>query len=437
MFRHVAALAACMVAFCATASAYADAPLTLDDAFRRVLITHPALRVYDARHEALSAHVDQASQRPALRLGAEVENAFAGGGLQNAEWTLSLASVLERGGKREARRALANSEVDALAVEREKKRMDLLAETARRYLDTVAANQRVAIAHRDIEQRRRAVDAARKRHRAGAAPESVLLGAQAALSVAELDLARTQQESAAARRYMAAMWGGQTPDYQVETDGVRSLPALMDFSVLAGWLDRTPELAAFADRKRIGEARLQLARSAASTDIEWQVGIRRLGGENEMGLLAGVSIPLGSARRAEPGRRAARAGLERLAIEHEALEVALRATLAEAYGRYQAARTEVRRLEQEVLPRLARAAAAASRAWGAGAATYMEWSELQSAYVKAGRRQLTAAVEARRALIEIQRLTGQPFVMSAAPESSPERTIRASTPSLLLPEVSS
>ncbi len=413
MFRPAAALAACLVALAVTPSAHADTPLTLDDAFARVMATHPALRVHDARRDVLSARVDQASLRPAWRLDAELENAFGSGtlrSLQGAEWTLSLASVLERGGKLDARRTLAESRLDALAVGREKQRLDLLAEAARRYLEVAAARARAGIARGDIERRRHAVEAARKRHRAGAAPESAWLGAQAALSMAEMDLARAEKEGQAARRYLAAMWGGRTTDYDIAAVEVRRLPLLADFSVLAGWLEHTPELAAFADRRRIGEARLQLARSEASADIEWRVGVRRLEADGAMGLVAGVSIPLGSARRAAPEQRAARAELAELAVEREAEEAALYATLAEAHGRYQGARMEVRRLEKEVLPRLARAARAAGKAWRAGAATYIEWAALLSTDTEARRRQLAAAVTAHRALIEIQRLTGQPFV---------------------------
>src|SRR3546814_7175283 len=109
-------------------------PLTLDDAFQRVANTHPNLRLFGNRRDVLEAELDRASLRPALVAGASVENAFGTGeasGLDGAEITLSLASVLERGGKLDARRTLAQSRIDAFAVEREAQRLDLLAEVAR------------------------------------------------------------------------------------------------------------------------------------------------------------------------------------------------------------------------------------------------------------------------------------------------------------------
>src|SRR5690606_28631200 len=114
---------------------HAADPLTLDDAFLRVADTHPDLRLFGARHEALKAELDRSSLRPALVAGAEVENVLGTGpasGLDGAEITLSLASVLERGGKLDARRTLAQSRIDALAIGREARRLDLLAEVDRK-----------------------------------------------------------------------------------------------------------------------------------------------------------------------------------------------------------------------------------------------------------------------------------------------------------------
>lgn len=416
MHWRFVAQAACVMALAMAAPAWADNTLTLDDAFARVIDTHPDLRVYAPRHEAMAARVDKAAQAPPLTLGAEVENAMGTGdvrGLHSAEVTLSLSSVLERGGKREARRSLAETRVLALDTERNKTRLDLLAETARRYLAVVASRQQAVVARDAVALRQRAVAAADKRHRAGAVPASVVLSAEAALAQAELGLARAEQSGRSARRYLAALWGEHQAQFRVADADLRQLPTLEPFAVLVGWLDRNPAIRRFADRQRIAEARLQLAQTEAVTDIQWQVGVRRFQLGGDVGVVGSVSIPLGSASRAAPDIRIARNEIEALSIQREASGMALYATLADAHGRYQVARLEVTRLGADVLPRLAEAEQAAARAWRAGAATYAEWARLQSLHVEARQRQLAAALQARRALIEIQRLTARSWAMAA------------------------
>lgn len=414
---RLAAFAACVVALVAAFAARAADRLTLEDAFQRVADTHPTLRLFGSRSDWLAAERDRAELRPALVAGASIENAFGSGhasGLQGAELTLTLASVLERGGKLDARRTLAQSRIDALAVEREAQRLDLLAEVARRYLAIVAAQRQGGIARLDIEQRQGTVAGARRRLQAGASPESVLLTAQAALARAELDLARARQREASARQHLAALWGERAPEFEVVAGDPLALPAVAEFDELAQWLQRTPELAQFVGERRIREARLQLARSEATPDLDWQVGLRRLQTSDDFGLIGSLSVPLGGTRRAQPGIRAAEAELAALEIEREARGLSLYSTLAEAHGRYRVAQVEVERLQQDVLPRLARAEAAAAQAYRAGAASYLEWATLQAERTAARKQQLDAALEAQRALIEIQRLTGQAFIAGAA-----------------------
>lgn len=412
MWLRLAASAALASATCT--HVHAQAPLfTLDDAFARVAASHPELRLFDARGDVLQAERDASALRPAMVAGATVENILGTGdahGLRGAEISLTLASVLERGGKLDARRTLAQSRVDALAVEREARRLDLLAEVARRYLAVVAAQHQVEIARLDASQRLRTVEAAARRLRAGASPESVVLSAQAAQARAELDVARATQRAASSRQHLAALWGERAPTFgDVAGDPLR-LPSLPAFAQLAQWLERTPETARFAGEQRIREARLQLARSAATPDLDWQVGVRRLEASDDFALIGSISIPLGASRRAEPGVRIAQAELSALEIEREAKGISLYATLVEAEGRYRVAQLEAGRLQADVLPRLEDAEAAAARAYRAGATSYLEWAQLLSEHTAARRQQLDAALDAQRALVEIQRLTGQAFV---------------------------
>lgn len=418
MSVRLAALAALVAVSAIAWPAFAADRFSLDDAFARVAQSHPDLRLFGARQDVLVAELDRAALRPALVAGASVENAFGTGeasGLQGAELTLSLASVLERGGKLDARRTLVQSRIDALAVEREARRLDLLAEVARRYLAMVAAQRHRAIADLDIAQRQRTVAGARHRLQAGASPESVVLTAQAALARAELDRARAEQRLTAARQHLAALWGERAPTFDVVGADPTALPDVAPLAQLTSTLEQTPELAQFVGERRIREARLQLARTDAKADLDWEVGIRRLQATDDVALIGSVSMPLGASRRAQPEIRAAEAELTALEIERESKGLSLYSTLAEAHGRYLTAQVEVDRLRSDVLPKLAKAEAAAERAYRAGAISYLEWAQLQFERTNARKQQLDAALDAQRALIEIQRLTGESFV-TAVPE---------------------
>jgi cobalt-zinc-cadmium efflux system outer membrane protein len=416
MWLRLAAMAALSLAPC-FAAAQQKQNLTLDDAFTRVAETHPDLRLLGSRQQVLLAERDQASLRPAWMVGAQLENVLGTGdasGMQSAELTLSLASVFERGGKLDARRTLAERRIDALAVERQTRRLDLLAETARRYLAMVAAREQREIAESDIAQRKRTVAGARQRLQAGASPESVVLTAQAAQARAELDRDRAAQRYVAARQHLAALWGDRAPMFDVAGNDPLKLPRIEGAQALAALLERTPELRQFADEQRVREARLQLARSESSADLEWSVGLRRLQAGGDFGLVAGVSMPLGVRNRTQPAIRAAEAEISSLEIERESKDMALYSTLVEAEGRYRIARLEVARLREDVLPKLGKAEAAAERAYRAGAISYLEWAQLQSERTTARKQQLEVALDAQRALIELQRLTGQPLLVDAS-----------------------
>lgn len=416
MLFRLAAFAAFVVVFCGPVWAQEHDALTLDGAIARVLNQHPDLGIYRFTEAGLRAEANKAALSPPLALNADIENAFGTGnvsGLNSAEFTLSLASVLERGGKREARRALAASRIDALGLQRSAKELDLLAEVARRYLDVLAAQELQKIAALDLAQRERTVAAATRRVQAGASPESVRLTAEAMRARASLEQSRAKATHESAWRRLAVLWGETNA---IKIQRVRgdafSLPVLSDFSVLSDTLKNTPELKRFADQTRIREARLQLARSTQNADLEWRVGVRRLQAEGDWGVVAGLAMPLGSHRRAEADIRSAQAEIDSVALERESASLLLEATLAQAYGQFSTAKTELEQSRRDLLPRLQRAETSAEQAYRAGALSYLEWALLQSETTAARKQQLAAAIEAHRALIEIQRLTGEPLVVA-------------------------
>src|SRR5262249_37655130 len=153
-----------------------------------------------------------------------------------------------------------------------------------------------------------------------------------------------------AARRLAALWNDRSPDFDRATGDPLALPSAPSLDALQTLIDRSPELRRFADEARLREARVQLARTARSPDIQWQAGIRRLEETDNWAAVVGVSVPLGATRRAAPRVRAAEAELAALALEKESEEISLYATLADAQARLSAATAEISAARTDVLP---------------------------------------------------------------------------------------
>ena len=393
-----AAIFVAAICFASLCPAQEPRVLTLDAAYARVLEKHPDLARFAFSREGAEAALESEGQRAPLRLDLEV--------VDSSESTLSFASVYERGGKRAARAAVAGAQRSALDTEEQQRRADLIAEVARRYLDVLAAQVSRDLAATELTQRERAAESAAQRVRAGATPESVRLAAEAAAVRAGLQRDRAGTQADAAARRLAVLWNSREPDFDRATGDVMALPRVASLESLRALIDRSPELRRFATESRLREARVQLARARQFTDIEWSAGVRRLEEEGAWAAVVGVSVPLGSAARAAPGIRAAQAELTALSLERESESMTLEATLSEAWSQWSAASAEVQAGHDRLLPKLEQAERSSERAFRAGALTYAEWSQIQADVTAARREQLSAALEAHRAHIEIQRLTG-------------------------------
>lgn len=416
-----AALAAALLCAGSSEPVPAAPVLTLDTAFDRVITNHPDLASLRAQETIRRIDIDRAALAPARTIIVDAENLLGTGdvsGVRGGELTMSLASVFERREKRDARIAVAKRHVEEIDLLRSARQLDLLAEVARRYLDASALTALADVARSELAQREHVLTTARARVRAGGSPNAVALAGEAAVRRAAAEVARIDQLSRQSRRALAALWGSTETDYAVADGFDGRLPPLPDLDHLMDALANAPELQRFAHESRLREAKIQLARTAQRADVDWQLGLRRLESLDDWAFVGSVSMPLGQSRRNASDLRAAELALAATDLEHQGQQRALQATLADAWHRMESAVSTAGRIRDDILPALQAASDAAEVSFRAGASSQLEWSTLLAEVGAARREYLVATLDAHRALIELQRLTGQSFRTTSAMKSA-------------------
>lgn len=397
--------------FCSVAYA---APFTLDEAIERVARVHPELKIFDSRQQLIQAQMRSADLKPALSVGVEIEN-FGGNnaysGVREAEYTLTLAGVLERGLKREARRAVAARRLDSVGVERAARELDVLAEVSRRYLDVLEMKARQPQLQQAVQRQQELANALRERHRAGGVTESVVLAVEAELARLSLESDQAAQQLRSRWQYLAALWGEvaepkNIPDLPSLPQG---LTALAPFEEIVSKIKNIPDIEIFASADRIHEAQLRLLESERRRDINWELGVRRLEGDASMAIVAGISVPLGQALRADIETAAERARRQANRMERDALILELESLLIQVYGALQRDQQRFEVLGLNVLPKLKMAAERGMSALQEGALTYLELSQMQREWLAAERDQLAVQISILKNMIEMQRLTAEPL----------------------------
>jgi len=250
--------------------------------------------------QALEGRREQASARPNPELELELEN-FAGSGDMSGtdalESTLALSQLIELGGRRDARIALATSEYDLLRAEQDVHRLDLQAEVARRFLDVVADQERLALARRTAQLATEVHAGVQRRVDAARSPIAEASRADIARIRAELDVSDTERQLESSRYSLAASWGAARADFSVARADLQQFPDVGTFDALASQLEENPDQLRYLSEQRMREAELRLAQATKTPGFTVGAGVRRFEETGDNAFVLSFSIPLAIANR--------------------------------------------------------------------------------------------------------------------------------------------
>lgn len=266
------------------------APLTLAEALSAAQLRAPALAAADAALRAADANVDAAALRPNPTLSYRAENVLGSGqytGFRTSEQTLEVAVPIELGGKRDARRRVAEAERGATRLGVNTARAGLTQHVTLAFIAVAAAEQRLIVTRSGHDLAGQAARVAHERVAVGKASPieeerarvllvnaGVRLGkAERALTLALADLGR--YTGAPAPGAIAAPWFASL-DAPREQKDPGTLPAAA---------------AAEAQLAAAG-ARVDAARRDRMPDLTLTAGSRRFGDSPDRAAVLGISMPL-------------------------------------------------------------------------------------------------------------------------------------------------
>lgn len=393
-----------------------DNKLTLTEAIIRALEQNPSLKLYAFRDAAIQGQLETAKLNPVYELDVETEN-FAGTkdftGVDSAELTVSLSSVIEMGGKLAARTGLVDNSRALLAAQRQVESLELLGEVTRRYIDVLAAQQRVILALEAADLAKSALTVVKKRSKAGSTPEAEVRRAQAALSQSELTLLSEQKQLVYLQVALAALWGETSPQFSAVSGDLFQFGKDVDFEMLYAKLENNPAIQIFVAEERLKDAEIRLAKTESSSDFRWSVGVRQFQDSNDSALTAGFSMPLFSASRNQGAVASALASRNEVFVQREMALLNMHTQLFRAFSNRQQAIASVTKLQNEIIPALEQALKETRQAYELGRYSYLDYVTARQELLSARHSQIEAAAAALTYGANIEQLTAEPLPASA------------------------
>jgi cobalt-zinc-cadmium efflux system outer membrane protein len=386
--------------------------LRLDDALAATLLRSPELAAEAYEVRAREAALVQAGARPNPTLSVELED-FAGSGdfqgVDSAQTTLLLGQLVELGGKRAVRVALATAERDLASWDYETRRIDVLARTAGAFVDVLAAQERHRLAEDALGLARGMQRVVSSRLRAGAGSPAEEVRATVRVDVASVELEHTEHELATARQALAASWAAEQALFERAEGDLEQLPVVPSKEDLAQWIDASPAVVRWQTELAQREARRGRARSARVPDLAVFAGPRRLSGPDETALVVGVSVPLPIWDRNRGAIAEAEERVAQASAENRAARIRTVAEAEAARVGLQASSEEAELLRTRVIPGTERAVALLQRGYESGRFSHLEVVDAERVRLETREQYLRALTEAHHSAQQIERLTGVPL----------------------------
>lgn len=389
-----------------------DGVLTLQQALELTLIHSQELAASAHGVWAAEGNMRQAGVFPNPKL--ELEAAEFGGsgarkGYDAAETSARLTQSLELGGKRGKRQRVATAEARLAGWEYEARRLDVLTQTKKAFVDVLLAQGHLDLAESLLVVAEDVRKAAAERVKSGKV--AVLEETKAGVEVATARIARdrARRELDTARKRLATSWGGTKPVFKEargDMDAVADVPPL---ERVATRLDDMPEVARWNDEVVKARETLALAQVSRIPDIGVSAGVTRFEEDGSYAGTAGLSLPLPLFDRNSGGIASAKHQANRAEYEQRAARLRATADLVEAYSRLETARAEALTTKAELLPGAQEAFDAAQTGYREGKYGHLELLDTQRTLNETKTRYLNVLADYHKAAADVERLIGAPL----------------------------
>ncbi len=384
--------------------------LPLSRAMALALLNNPELRSFAWEVRAAEARALQASLLPNPGFGVEVENIGGSGelsGFDGAETTLSLSQAFLLGGKIQKRTHLASLERELSGFDYETKRIEVLTQVTKRFVDVLASQSHVEIAEEAHKLAAQVLDTVIKRIEAGDVSPVEKSRSSVIVSASRLALVRARRELQLSRTELAAMWSSTSPQFQAATGPFKTVHELPPVATLAQFVSQNPEIARWAVEMSKQHAAVQLAKAEAVPDVEVEAGLHHFNDVDDTAFVVGLSLPLPLFDRNQGGVLEARYNLKKAQQERRAAEVRVRAALSESYHELAATYAEATSLTHDVLPAARTSFEATREAFTQGKLGFLDVLDTQRTLIDIQSQQIEALASYHRALADVERLIGQ------------------------------
>ncbi len=386
--------------------------LTLDKAIEKTLAQNPQLHQFPLVRQSILAQRETGELSPEYTLGLDVENAAGSGamkGIDAAEVTLSLSSVIEMGDKLKSRVSVVDANLDVFELTRQAKTLDVLGQLTSAYIRSLTTQEQLNLSAEALTLSEALHKKVSERAQRGAASDAEVMRARAMVTQSRIlrsnILKKLERQKIALSRY----WGEIQPVFSNLQGDLFTFGQEKSYQVLYEKVKQSPAIDVFASEQRLKEAELRLAKSQNSGDLGWQFGVRRFEETADNALTLGVSIPLFSQSRNTGEVKRVLAERNVVAYKRADTLLNLHEQLYRAYSLRQQNIVSYQQLTTHVIPDLEKALSLTQFYYERGRLKYQDWVAAQQELLSAKQQMIENASNALLNQAVIEQLTAQPL----------------------------
>lgn len=391
--------------------------LSLSEALQRTAQFNLSLAQYPFHQQQQQALRAQANIKPPPRIKLSAENMLGTGDMQDfndAEMTLMLGQLIELGDKSTARIALAAASEQKMQAEYEVLRLDIFAETSKRFYQALKLQALADLSLKRIQQEQHALSLLQTQAKAGAVSDREV--AKMALHLAQAKMHQTEltDEQAQVRLRLSRLWQAR-PDFTHVKGELLQLPQLPKESVLLSQLDKSPAVFLQQALVRLAKSQWKVESSLSRADLNLSAGVKYRPHSTDTGFNVMLEIPLHfnspNSGRVEAAESAQRLSYQQQADNYQQLVL----HILEIHQQTLALQRQIKRIKASLLPEAKSLLAATEKALAKGQASVMQWVDAEDELDALERSLIEKHWLIYMNLLEIERITGLSIVAATSP----------------------